>query len=301
MKNNLKAYFSERAKGHKDWLEDVGKMDESIRPTHGELRHTEHLINILFETNARKKNTEVDSTFPKSYYILAAVSVIVLMCVLIATVISLPEFGAEQSQMAEVADRYVQSGIKETGAVNAVAGMILDYRAFDTLGESFVLFTALNCVWILLRTNRSEKEGYFPLTKDNVIVQAAKVSVPVIMLYGIYVILNGHLSAGGGFSGGAILGAGMILFSEAFGDEIAGKVITEKRFKAVCSFALLFYCVSKAYSFFVGANHLESIISTGTPGKIISAGLILPLDIAVGTVVCLNMYGIYCMFKKGRV
>ena len=228
-------------------------------------------------------------------------SSVILMCVLIATVLSLPEFGAENSQMAEVAARYVQHGIEETGAVNAVAGMILDYRAFDTLGESFVLFTALNCVWILLRTNNSEKEGYFPLTEDNILVQAAKISVPVIMLYGIYVILNGHLSAGGGFSGGAVLGAGLILFSEAFGDEVAGKFVTEKRFKAICSVALLFYCVSKAYSFFVGANHIESIISTGTPGKIISAGLILPLDIAVGTVVCLNMYGIYCMFKKGRV
>ena len=41
-------------------------------------------------------------------------------------------------------DRYVEDGLKETGAVNSVAGMILDYRAFDTLGESFVLFSSIS-------------------------------------------------------------------------------------------------------------------------------------------------------------
>ncbi len=301
MKDNFRKIFSERISGTKDWLEDVGKIDENVPMSHSEIRHTEHLINKLFETNAPRKEKHVGATFPKSYYILAGICVVIIMCVLIATVCMLPEFGSVNLQMSEVSDRYVQSGMSETGAVNAVAGMILDYRAFDTLGESFVLFTALNCVWILLRTNRSGSEGFFPLTNDNILVSAAKISVPVILLYGVYVVLNGHLSPGGGFSGGAILGAGLILFSEAFGDEVAGKFVTEKRFKIICSCALLFYCFSKAYSFYVGANHLPSIISTGTPGNIISAGLILPLDIAVGMVVCLNMYGIYCMFKKGRV
>ena len=50
----------------------------------------------------------------------------------------------------EVAERYVEKGTEETGAVNTVAGMILDYRAFDTLGESFVLFTAMCAVTMLM-------------------------------------------------------------------------------------------------------------------------------------------------------
>lgn len=301
MKSSFKKNFSDRMKGRTEWLDGIGHMDETIPMSHSELRHTEHLINLLFESNSHIKKKEVPESFPKVYYIPAVISVLVLMIVFVSTVCALPEFGIENPQMAEVSDRYVSQGMEETGAVNAVAGMILDYRAFDTLGESFVLFTALNCVWILLHTNVSSSEGYFPLSKDNILVSAAKVSVPVIILYGIYVVLNGHLSPGGGFSGGAVLGAGLILFAEAFGEEKASKLVTEKRFKIISASALLFYCTSKAYSFYVGANHLESIISTGTPGDIISAGLILPLDIAVGMVVCLNMYGIYSMFKKGRV
>ena len=63
----------------------------------------------------------------------------------------MPPFGAEDSPTVnDVAGRYVGRGTEETGAVNTVAGMILDYRAFDTLGESFVLFTAVCTVTILL-------------------------------------------------------------------------------------------------------------------------------------------------------
>ena len=67
-------------------------------------------------------------------------------------------------------------------------------------------------------------------------------------------ILNGHLSPGGGFSGGAIIGAGLILYLTAFGFEKAEKMFTEKPIKAVCFVALTFYCLAKSYSFFTGAN-----------------------------------------------
>ena len=63
--------------------------------------------------------------------------------------------------------------------------------------------------------------------------------------------------------------------------------------------ALSFYALSKSYSFFTGANHLESHIPPGTPGNILSSGLILPLNICVGLVVACTMYGFYALFRKG--
>ena len=67
-----------------------------------------------------------------------------------------------------------------------------------------------------------------------------------------------------------------------------------------CSFcALAFYSLAKSYSFFMGANHLDSHIPLGTPGDILSAGLILPLNIAVGAVVAWTMYSFYTLFRKG--
>ena len=60
-----------------------------------------------------------------------------------------------------------------------------------------------------------------------------------------------------------------------------------------------FYCLAKSYSFFTGANHLESGISLGVPGAILSSGLILPLNICVGLVVACTMYAFYTLFRKG--
>ena len=65
--------------------------------------------------------------------------------------------------------------------------------------------------------------------------------------------------------------------------------------------ALGFYVVSKTYSFYTGANGLHSVISPGVPGRIFSAGLILPLNVAVGLVVCCTMYSFYMFFRRGEL
>ena len=203
--------------------------------------------------------------------------------------------------------RYIEEGLAETGAVNIVAGMILDYRAFDTLGESHVLFIAATCVMILLRKDRqgkkhTTKKARAPQTKpDPILKAAATLLAPFIRIFGIYIVLNGHLSPGGGFSGGAIIGAGLILAANAFGFEQTGRFFTRKTYSSISLFALLFYSAAKSYSFYTGANHIESIIPKGTPGAILSSGLILPLNICVGMVVACTMYGFYSLFKKGEL
>lgn len=245
--------------------------------------------------------------FHKVYIIAAILFCIALAGLLLYTVSYLPATGsADRPVNNEVPERYIESGLQETGAVNIVTGMILDYRAFDTFGESNVLFVATITVLILLRINKKKDGGeeaendriYEP--KNDAILQAgAKVLVPIIILFGIYVILNGHLSPGGGFSGGAIVGAGLILYLNAFGFKKTEKLFTEKTYKWISFAALTTYCLAKSYSFYTGANHLESHIPLGTPGHILSSGLILVLNICVGMVVACTMYTFYVMFRKG--
>ncbi len=74
---------------------------------------------------------------------------------------------------------------------------------------------------------------------------------------------------------------------------------TARTYKRMSFGALACYCVLKTYSFYTGANHLESVIPLGTPGAILSSGLILPLNICVGVVVAGTMYTFYGMFRKG--
>ena len=123
--------------------------------------------------------------------------------------------------------------------------------------------------------------------------------MPILLMYGIYVVLNGHLSPGGGFSGGAIMGAALILYLNAFGFEKAGRFFTFSTFRWVTFLALMTYAGLKSYSFFTGANHIHSGIPLGTPGAILSSGLILPLNICVGFIVMCTMYGFYTLFRKG--
>ncbi len=237
------------------------------------------------------------------YPILAALFGAVMLAFLLVTVFDLPPFGsANNPTQNEVVERYVRDGLRETGAVNIVAGVILDYRAFDTLGESHVLFTALTAVLILLlgEGEYHQSTGVLSMQHDRIVITTAKVLVPIIVLFGVYVILNGHLGPGGGFSGGAIMGAGLILYCMTFGFEKTEKFFTEKTFKWISFTALAVYCFSKAYSFYTGANGLHSHIPLGTPGAILSSGLIFVLNICVGMVVTCTMYTFYAMFRKGE-
>ena len=251
--------------------------------------------------------------FSAEYQFMVWLVCLTLVCVLIYTIYQLPLFGDPTNPAVnEVVERYVEDGLEETGAVNMVAGMILDYRAFDTFGESSVLFLAVTCVMMLLLRdqNNIDREEDLQDAREKVIEResgdlilrsATTLIMPCIMLFGIYVVLNGHISPGGGFSGGAVMGAGLILCAAAFGSEAVGRFFTRKTFRAITSTALLCYGASKAYSFFTGANNLPTGIPLGTPGAIFSSGLILVLDICVGMVVTCTMYGFYCLFAKGDI
>jgi multicomponent Na+:H+ antiporter subunit B len=115
------------------------------------------------------------------------------------------------------------------------------------------------------------------------------------------VLLNGQNSPGGGFSGGAIMGAAMIIFTSAFGFDRVDRFFTLKLQTYVTFVALSFYSFAKGYVFFTGANGLENHIPKGTPGAILSGGLILPLDVAVGLVVACTMFGFYSLFRRGQI
>lgn len=245
-----------------------------------------------------------------SYDFFSVIFCLVLSAVLIATVSFLPLFADENAPTVnEVYEHYVSQGREQTGAVNTVAGMILDYRAFDTLGESFVLFTATCAVMLLLERTEKKWKGRkrqaetFLFKDDPIAMTAVRILLPVIIVFGVYILFNGHISPGGGFSGGAILGAGFILYAMIFGEEKAAKMLPPRLIRTITALSLAFYCLAKSYSFFTGNefNGIHSVITPGTPGDFLSGGLILPLNIAVGLVVCCTMYSFYMLFKRGSL
>lgn len=142
--------------------------------------------------------------FRRFYRIMAVLFCIILGGLLLVTVSYLPPTGnAVKPDNNEVAARYIESGMQETGAVNVVTGMILTYRAFDTFGETNVLFIATCCVMIMLMAEDDElkkrellNDRRFEPKNDAILQGTAMILVPIIFIFGIYIVLNGHLSPG---------------------------------------------------------------------------------------------------------
>lgn len=137
--------------------------------------------------------------------------------------------------------------------------------------------------------------------EDVILKMITGILMPFALVLGIYVILNGHISPGGGFSGGTILGAVLILHSITYGPEKTRKFFSMKVFTNVTVITLLIYGALKGYSFMTGAAHIPTGIPIGTLGNILSGGLILPLNIGVGILVACTVYALYSLFNEGEV
>lgn len=240
------------------------------------------------------------------YGLSSAALCLLLVAVLLLAVSYLPAIGrADGPNNNEVSERYIEKGMEEFGAVNLVTNMILSYRGFDTFGETCVLFIAATCVIILLHMSEEEIDAmketdwkYEP-KPDAILQMMTRILTPIIFLFGFYIILNGHLSPGGGFSGGATIGAGLILYVTTFGFHKTQKFFSEKTYEIVKVGALTLYSITMIYYFYTGANMIKSIFPLGTPGNILSAGMILPINTFVGLEVACTMYAFFAMFRRG--
>ncbi len=266
------------------------------------------------------------------YYILALIMCVLIIGMLLINVSYMPTFGSSETPTNnEVTEKYLQDGGTDTGVVNMVTGMILQYRAFDTFGETNVLFIAACTVMILLLNKEKETAGAktakagkkrrkgaqkkaeaasdlqpeeeftedTELEADVILQKIATVVVPLIFLFGLYILLNGHLSPGGGFSGGAVIGAGLILYNSAFGFRKTERFFNEKIYDFIKVGSLCLYAMIIAYYLFTGANGIPSVVPLGKLGALISSGLILPINILVGLEVACTMYAFYALFRKG--
>lgn len=253
------------------------------------------------------EHNRIRNVSARFYQVCSILFSLVFAGIMLYLVANLPIVGTvDRPVNNEVAQVYIENGIQDTGAVNVVTGMILNYRAFDTFGETCVLFIATTCVMVLLmkeeekiRSDISMNDRIYEPKNDVILQKIAFVLVPIVFIFGIYVILNGHLSPGGGFSGGAMIGAGMILYAAAYGFDKMQKFFNEQTYKVVKVGALSTYCLVITYYLYMGANDLENHIPLGVPGMIFSSGIILWLNIFVGIEVACTMYAFYALFRRG--
>ena len=190
----------------------------------------------------------------------------------------------ETTTLKGVGKEYAErSGNKELGAQNIVTAIIVTYRGLDTLGEVAVLFIAATGIAVLLR-RRKEKDLKKKIKKresSEILLTGSRLLAPVIIIFGIYIFLNGHLTPGGGFQGGAVIASAIMLLFLA---DTSYK-INHTVFGWIESLSGFTYVLIGVLGLvIIGAdNFLDNrLLPLGEFGKILSAGAIPVIYTLVG-------------------
>ncbi len=201
-----------------------------------------------------------------------------------------PPWGDPLSPVSShVCPYYIENCLSQTHVSNIVTAVLADYRGYDTMFEVVVIFTAGIAAIFLLRvyrlhepetrvyrhiptgiTLRIEKGGKVPegsrvfqridsvwVPHDPIVQTTCRLIVPFIQIFGLYVIGHGHHSPGGGFQGGVILGASMIIFAVAFNLRSALHRLGEKWTAMLAALGVLIYGVTGAIPMLFNMDYLD--------------------------------------------
>ncbi|MDI7861624.1 sodium:proton antiporter [Rhizobiaceae bacterium n13] len=189
----------------------------------------------------------------------------------------------ERDSLSALAQYYLEAVPRDLGAQNVVTGILITYRGFDTLGEVAVLFMVAASVGILLASGAGERPDEVgrdaAAGPSELVISGAEVILPMIFLFGAYVILNGHLSAGGGFQGGAVVASGVMLLLIA-----RPSTLVNHGFLSVTeSLAGVVYVTLGILGIVFAGGFLDShIMPRGELGAFISAGAIPVISALLG-------------------
>jgi multicomponent Na+:H+ antiporter subunit B len=224
-----------------------------------------------------------------------AISLLLILYVLLMGASELPTFGERNNPVHNiVSQRYIRYGSEETGAANIVSAIILDYRLSTPLVKPLYCLSPLGrqprqC-W-LIPTNKAGDN------MDSIIVSVVcRMIIPFIQLYGLYIILHGHLSPGGSFSGGAILGASIILYVLVFGLQGGKKLLTDRTSQLVETLGILWFWLLGWVGILGGSYYLANRSAgfrIGNVGDLFSSGMILLITIGLGLKVASTLASLF--------
>ena len=202
--------------------------------------------------------------------------------------VSLPGFGKYPGPYGDVINQVAPF---ERQITNVVTAINFDYRALDTLGEEFILFAAVSGIVLLLRGTRGESvdsppqppvDGRRIEARSDAISLLSLILVAVTNLFGIYMILHGTLTPGGGFQGGAILGTASMLVYLAAGYQAYRKSTTKELTEVAEAIGAGSYALIGAGSMLAGQTFLANVLPLGARDSLISGGDIPLINFAVG-------------------
>ena len=231
--------------------------------------------------------------------ILASIGVGVIGALLLLAISRLPGFGNYPGPYGDMINSLAPF---DRHVTNVVAAVNFDYRALDTLGEEFILFAAVSGLVLLLRGAQSQSANAPPIPgrTDEPASDAVRwlsfALIGAIDLFGIYMILHGHLTAGGGFQGGVILGTASMLVYVAFGYRSYHRLVPKKIVEAAEAVGAGSYIAVGLYGMFLGGAALQNVLPLGQLGALFSGGTIMLLNVTVGIAVAAGFALVFLEF-----
>ncbi len=245
---------------------------------------------------------------------LAFIAVILTGWLLMSAVSDFPDWGdpASPANSYRLSQHYITETFPETSVPNMVTAVLADYRGYDTMFETVVIFTAGIAIIGILRRYGPKDESVlkqqatiYKKDDDLIISTTCRLVIPIIQLFALYVVAHGHHSPGGGFQGGVIFGASFILLALSRDLQTAQKWVPENRILKLAGTGIFIYAGFGFLCLALGSNFLDyQILHKIMPATPIEARshAMLGVEIGVAFTVTAVMFSIYSnLASNGRM
>jgi multicomponent Na+:H+ antiporter subunit B len=191
-----------------------------------------------------------------------------------------------------LAAHYAANGDEELGSQNLVTAIVVSYRGLDTLGEVAVLFLIAAIVGYFLSGGTQPVSNRAP---SELLETASRFLLPVLLLTGVSIFVNGHLTPGGGFQGGAVMASGALLFM--LGNPKAS--LSHHMLGVLESLSGITFVLIGLLGLILAGGFLDPrILPAGVFGTLLSAGAIPLIYSLIGLKVGAELSGIMSSMQK---
>lgn len=215
----------------------------------------------------------------------------------------LPRFGDYRGPYGDIVNSIT---VPERHVTDMATAINFDIRGFDTLGEEYILFVSVTGVALLLRAMRGEIEDepreFAPDRKvrprSEAIRSLGLLLAGITNLFGLYVVVHAHLTPGGGFQGGAILGTACLLVYLAIGYRVFRAISPKALMESAEAIGAGGYAIIGIATLIAGGVFLANVLPLGKTGELFSGGTIPVINLAVGLEVSGGFILMFAEFLK---
>lgn len=218
--------------------------------------------------------------------LLLLASVVVLLPAAVAVAVRMPTFGDHPLPYGDAINRDAPA---QRHVSNMVSAVNFDYRGFDTMGEEFMLVTAVTGAVLLLRGTRGELLTAQPQEvpgrpvepASEAVVLICRLMMPASLLFGIYVVLHATATPGGGFQGGVIIGSSLLLLYLGDGYRSWRGIVRSRALHLCEGGGALVFVLAGLVPMLMGHAFLENILPPGQFRDMLAGGLMQVENLAV--------------------